>query len=118
MRLHPIRHEDDRRILTEYISDIAFRRAKVIETKGKVTLGKHYHNNSDSVFYILRGKGVYILKRANDSRAPTSRSWLFEGDCIYVPRGLIHTFELYPGTIMLETASEPFDKNDEIQVIE
>ena len=52
MRLHPIRHEDDRRILTEYISDIPFKRAKVIETKGKVTLGKHYHNNNDSVFYM------------------------------------------------------------------
>lgn len=116
MRLPTIRHEDDRRILTEYISNIPFKRAKVIESKGKVTVGNHYHKNNDSVFYMLRGKCSYTLKSAHSTVARISRGWLFEGDCLFVPRGIIHTFNLLPETIMLEAATEPYDKEDEIQV--
>lgn len=118
MNLPTIRHEDDRRVLTEYISNIPFKRAKVIETKRKCVLGKHYHNNNDSVFYMLKGKGICTLKSIRRADAPIKRQWLFEGDCIFVPREIIHRFELFPDTILLETASEPFDPNDEIQVTE
>lgn len=116
MKLQPTRHEDDRRILTEYISGIPFKRAKVIETKKKCILGKHYHNESDSVFYVLKGKCNYILKSAHSSTARVKRDWLFEGECLFVARGIAHTFELYPDTILLETASEIYDPKDEIQV--
>lgn len=118
MKLLPIKHEDDRRILTEYISDIPFKRAKVIEAKGKVIVGRHYHNNNDSVFYILKGKAVMQLWPwyRGDRPAKMTRKWLFEGDCEFVSRGTVHTFELYPDTIMLETASEPYDQKDEISI--
>lgn len=116
MRLPVTRHEDDRRVLTEYISNIPFKRAKVIESKGKVTLGKHYHKNNDSVFFVLKGKTSYHLKSAHSSTAKESRGWLFEGECLFVPRGIIHTFNLLPSTIMLESATEPYDKEDEISV--
>ncbi len=116
MRLPVKRHEDERRILTEYVSDIPFKRAKVIEVKSKTILGNHWHQNNDSVFYILKGKGNYTLKSAQSSTLRTQRGWLFEGECLFVPRGMIHTFELLAGTIMLETATEPYDEKDEIQV--
>ena len=118
MKLQPIIHEDERRVLTEYVSDIPFRRAKVLQTKGNVTLGKHYHENNDSVFYMLKGKGNYTLKSAHDSKAKVSRGWMFEGDCLFVPRGVIHTFEILSDSIMLECATLPYDAKDEIQVIE
>ena len=113
MKLPVTKHEDDRRTLTEYISNIPFKRAKIIESKGAVTVGNHYHNNNDSVFYILKGKCAYTLKEAN-SNSPSIRDWMFEGDCLFVPRGMIHKFELLPNTIMLETASEPYEESDEI----
>ncbi len=115
MKLKPIRHEDERRILTEYISGIPFKRAKVIETKEKCVLGKHYHNLSDSVFYMLYGGGRYYLKPLNGDAIEDE---FFEGECLFVPKGVIHTFVLDAYSIMLETASEIYDKNDEIQVIE
>lgn len=118
MKLHPIRHEDHRRVLTEYISDIPFKRAKVIQSKGRVTVGNHYHENNDSVFYLLKGKALMVLKDTAIRGKLLKREWMFEGDCQFVPRGVIHTFTLLEGTIMLETASEPYDAKDEIQVIE
>lgn len=120
MQLTPIRHEDDRRILTEYISDIPFKRAKVIEAKGKVTVGNHYHEKNDSVFYILKGKArmsLYPYYQKKHEARPTVR-WLFQGDCELVRMGTVHIFEMYPDTIMLETATEPYDKTDEIQAPE
>ena len=116
MKLQPIRHEDDRRVLTEYISDIPFRRAKVLEVKKKCVLGRHYHNDNDSVFYVLKGKGVVELQSAHSRQAHIKRDWMFEGDCLFVARGIIHTFTLYPGTIMLECATLPFNEKDEIQI--
>lgn len=117
MNLPTTRHEDERRVLTEYIKDIPFRRAKVLETKKKCVLGNHYHLNSDSVFYVLKGKCSYTLKSRHPRKGMT-RGWLFEGECIFVSRGVIHTFTVWPDTIILEAASEPFDKNDEIQATE
>lgn len=116
MRTQPVKHEDDRRVLTEYISDMPFRRAKVIKIKKKCVLGQHYHKKSDSVFYILQGKGSYKLQPVGTKKI--THDWLFEGECLFVPKDVIHTFELYEGTIMLEAASEPYDKEDEIQVFE
>ena len=46
------------------------------------------------------------------------REWMFEGDCKFVPAGVVHTFELREDTILLEAASEIYDPQDEIQVTE
>jgi mannose-6-phosphate isomerase-like protein (cupin superfamily) len=116
MRIPVYKHEDERRILIEWNKDIPIKRCKVIQTKDKCILGKHYHNDSDNIFYMLKGKGSYTLRSTISSRV--ERNWLFEGDCLFVPRGVVHTFELLADTIMLEAASEPYNKDDEIQVTE
>jgi mannose-6-phosphate isomerase-like protein (cupin superfamily) len=110
------RHEDERRILTEYVKDIPFKRAKVIEVKQRCQIGNHYHEKSDSVFYLLKGKAKYQFEPIN----PNSRrevGWMFEGDCEFVPRNVAHTFDVWAGTILLELASEPYEAKDEIPFI-
>ena len=116
MKLQTYRHEDKRRTLIEWIKDIPVRSIKTIYVKEKLPLGVHYHKNKDEVFYLQQGKGIMYLKSAHDSQAKMSREWIFEGECIYVPRGTIHVFELFPGSILLEAATEPFNEHDEIKV--
>ena len=116
MNLPITRHEDERRTLIEWNKDIPMKRSKVLIVKKKSVLGKHYHNLSDSIFYILKGKCIITTKSAHSNTAPVHRKWMFEGDCEFVPRGIIHRFEVFPGTVMLESATEPFNNNDEIQV--
>lgn len=116
MKLPITRHEDERRILIEYIKDIPMKRSKILMVKKKSVLGKHYHNNNDSVFYMLKGKGICTLKSIHSETAPVHRNWMFEGDCIFVPRGVIHRFELWPDTVMLESSSEIYDPKDEIRI--
>ncbi len=113
MKLEITKHEDNRRVLTEWINGLPFKRCKVIEVKERSILGNHYHLKNDSAFYVMKGKATYWLKSLVKDKV-IDRGWLFEGEGIYVERGLVHTFEVYPGTIMLESASEPFDKSDEI----
>lgn len=116
MRLPITRHEDDRRILTEWNRDIPMSRCKIIESKGKAILGRHYHERNDSIFYMFKGKGNYILKSAYRTQERANRGWLFEGDAIFVPRGVVHTFQLFPGAVMMEACSESYDAKDEIVV--
>ncbi len=115
MKLQPIRHEDERRVLTEYISGISFKRAKVLEVKVKSKLGRHYHKKNDSVFFLLKGEGIYSLQPLGGL---IEEATFKEGDCLFVPRNVIHTFELDAGSIMLETSTETYDKEDEISATE
>lgn len=109
---HPtIKHEDSRRTLVEWVKDLPIRCIKTIYVKTKMPLGNHYHLKKDEVFYLLKGKGVAILTTPKTYK----REWIYEGDCIYVPRGTIHTFNLYPDSILLEAATEPYDPIDEIR---
>lgn len=114
MNLPVIKHEDERRVLTEWLSDIPVKRCKVIEAKGKVTLGNHYHNKNDSVFFVFRGKAQWTTRSTRSRTAPVHRGWLHEGESLFVPRGMIHTFVAYPGTVMFEAATETYDPTDEI----
>jgi len=116
MKLPVYKHEDDRRVLTEYVKDLGFKRAKVIEVKKRCSLGNHYHNDSDSVFFCLKGKTKFRFEPVRTG-ARVDIGWMFEGDCEFVPRGVAHTFEVYPDTILLELASEPYNEKDEIPFI-
>lgn len=101
------KHEDERRILIEWVNNIPFKSAKIVIAKNDLPLGEHYHNNKDEIFYLLKGNGSIKLDQVE--------SVFNEGDCIFVKRGTMHTFVLSAGSILLGVGSEPFDSNDEIQ---
>ena len=112
MQPTPYKHEDSRRVLTEWIKDMPIKAVKIVEVKdSKMPLGKHYHKNKDEYFYLLKGKGVVTL-----SGRRNFRTWLFPGETVFIPRGVAHTFELEAGTIMLGASTESFDPNDEIPI--
>ena len=108
------KHEDERRVLIEWVKDFPFRSAKVVISKGKMELGKHFHQNKDELYYMLKGKMTYTLITGKK----VYRQWLFEGETLFVHRGVGHTFLMYPDSILLGAQTEPFDQNDEIPIIE
>lgn len=103
-----VRHEDERRILIEFIHNEVFRTAKVLYLKKDSLLGNHYHNKKDDVFFLLKGAGTATL----DGKL----SIMNEGDCIYVKAGTVHSFHLKEDSILIEASTLPYDKEDEIQV--
>ncbi len=106
-----IKHEDKRRILVEWIKDIPVKSLKTIYVKEKTPLGNHYHLQKDEIFFVAKGKGNYVLTKDNKQQ----RGWLFEGEALFVERGTIHTFIMYPESILLEAATEPYNPIDEIR---
>lgn len=104
-----VRHEDDRRILVEFIQDMPIRSCKVITMKQDGVIGNHYHENKYEVFYVLQGEGHIVL----DSKIIELRS----GDRIEIPTHSEHTFFLKGGSILLEASSMPYDPEDEHAII-
>lgn len=117
MNLRTFSHEDDRRTLVEWIKDIPVKCLKTIYVKSNAPLGDHYHNNKDEIFYVAKGKGVYKIREPRKN-SKIYRQWIYEGECIKVDRGLVHTFEMQPGSILLEAATEPYNHEDEIPFVE
>lgn len=101
-----MKHEDNRRILTEFGNGKDWKVCKVIQTKEDCVLGKHYHREKDESFMLVRGKGeVKITKQFEDME-------LFKE--YYVPAGTIHEFYLTKGSILVGLCSKEFNPNDEI----
>jgi mannose-6-phosphate isomerase-like protein (cupin superfamily) len=111
MNLKTTKHEDNRRTLIEWVNDLPIKCIKTIYVKDNSPLGCHYHNHKDEVFYLVKGKGVVTLTYPDKQE----RDWMFEEDCIFVPRGVIHTFVLEAGSILLEAATEVYKPEDEIR---
>jgi len=105
------KHEDARRILHEWVDGDCVKSVKTIYVKGKVSLGNHYHLNKDEYFYMARGKANYVLTGDKFYK----RGWIFEGEGIKVTKGIIHTFIVYPDSILLEAATEVYNPIDEIR---
>lgn len=99
------RHEDDRRVLTEWVRDFPLRTCKALEVKQDSILGDHFHKEKDEVFYLLKGSGFVTLD--------SDRTELKVGDVIYAARGVKHTFELAKDSILLEAGNKPFDPTDD-----
>lgn len=101
------KHEDDRRVLYDW-AEGSFKSAKAVIIKQESVIGDHYHNNKDEEFFLLQGKFKVLFVAGSldtvDQDAPCY---------VYVPRGAYHRFVLDPGSILLGTATEPFDKHDE-----
>lgn len=102
------KHEDDRRILIEWIADEEFRSAKVVIAKSDQAVGDHYHQQKDEAFLLLTGKAKrVIIGSEEETDVSPFRKWV-------VPKGVYHLFELEKGSILLGVASKKFDPNDEI----
>lgn len=108
MKLPIFKHEDDRRLLVEYVHDIPTRNIKVLYIKQDSVLGKHYHKLKDDIFYLIKGSGKYILDEIEEN--------FVEGDSFYVPRGVTHTLKMKAGSIIIESSSEPYEKGDEHEI--
>jgi mannose-6-phosphate isomerase-like protein (cupin superfamily) len=104
-KIKPFFHEDERRIMAEYIEDIPMRSSKVIFMKKDAEVGNHWHELKDEVFFLLKGSGTYKL----DGKVKDFK----EGDCIFVKRGTTHTLNLKQGSIVLESSTMPYTKQDE-----
>lgn len=109
MKLQVNKHEDDRRVLTEWIADQPIRCCKVLIMKEDGRVGQHYHNNKVDTFYLLEGRGEYKIG--------DEEGQLVKGGCYRAEKGIPHTFYLRKGSILLEASSTPYDKTDEISIV-
>lgn len=100
------RHEDDRRLLIEWIKDFPLRASKIVIAKDNCNIGQHYHSKKDEVFYLLKGYGRVTLDGDTDE--------MNEGDIVFVGRGIVHSFWLEKESILLGCGTKPFDPDDEL----
>lgn len=98
-------HEDERRMLIEWIVDYQFKTAKVIIMKKATSVGDHYHKEKEEIFFLLKGKGEVELDGVREE--------LKEGDIVFANRGVKHTFYLPKNSILLEAGTKPFDETDD-----
>ncbi len=98
-------HEDDRRLLCEWIPDIPVRTCKAFFIKEDCRLGDHYHRETTDIFFLLKGSGTYILDGIEKE--------FKEGQCIKVLPKVMHTLKLKKYSILLEASTLPYDKSDE-----
>lgn len=108
MNLPVIKHEDERRILIEWISDFHIRNCKALIVKEDCELGNHYHKNKVDTFLFLKGAGTFRIGNHSGD--------LIEGNCYRAGLGVPHTFHLKSGSILLEASTTPYDKEDEIPI--
>src|SRR3990167_769450 len=102
-------HEDERRIIIEWISDQQFRTAKAVIGKGSGVVGDHYHNKKDEIFLLFIGHAKrVVIGDKEELNVPALKRW-------FVPKGTYHLFELEPGAILLGACTKPFDINDELK---
>ena len=102
-------HEDERRVLIEWIEDLPMRSAKVVIAKTDEAVGDHHHNKKDEVFFLLSGKAKrVVIGDKQEFDVPAPRKW-------YVPRRMHHIFELEKNSILLSASTEKFDPDDEIR---
>lgn len=102
------RHEDDRRIVYDW-AEGDFKSAKAVVIKKEIAIGDHYHNNKDEQFLLLTG--VFLELIVGDEK----NYYIKAPHYINIPRGTYHKFVCSVGSILLGTASELFDQNDEIK---
>ena len=109
MKLETTKHEDDRRILTEWIKDFPIRTCKVLVMKKDGELGNHYHTRKVDTFFLLKGSGEYKIGKDDWQE-------FNEGDCLMAEMFKPHSFKLKKDSILLEASSKPFDPDDEHKI--
>ena len=103
------RHEDERRIILEWIGNMPFRSAKAVIAKTDEAVGGHYHNKKDEVFFLLSGRAKRVVVGDVEEFGVVAPKKWFAG------KGVHHIFELEKGAILLTAATGAFDPEDEIK---
>lgn len=102
------KHSDDRRTIYDW-ADGDFKAAKALIAGENCIVGDHYHKRKDEQFFLLIGTATKVVIGGEEL-------WDIEAPCkFHVQAGSYHRFELTPGSILLGTASEPFDPSDEMK---
>lgn len=104
-----ITHEDERRIIYDWAQG-SFKSAKAAVIKKRMPVGDHYHKNKDEEFLLLQGEFLELQVGEDiqyNIKAPHK---------VHIPRGTYHRFVCEEGSILLGTATELFDINDEIKL--
>lgn len=108
MNSNIFKHEDERRILIEWIQNTPFCTSKIVIAKSEVPIGNHWHNKKNEIFLLITGMAKKVVigdKEELNITAPFK--WV-------VPKGIYHSFILQKDSILLGVADKPFDPKDEI----
>lgn len=109
MNSQPIIHKDKRRILYDWCQG-NFKSAKAVEVLEEISIGDHYHEKKEEVFFLIKGKfielhvGGIILFNVE---APHK---------VFIAKGVYHRFVCEKGSILLGVATDLFDEDDEIKL--
>lgn len=103
-----MKHEDDRRVIYDWATG-DFKSAKAVIVKKEIPIGDHFHLHKEEQFFLLQG--VFKELQLGDTigyniEAPHK---------VVVPKGMYHRFICSEGSILLGTATESFDPNDELK---
>lgn len=102
------KHEDERRTIYDW-AEGNFKSAKAVVVHSEIAVGDHYHNNKTEEFFLLQGEFL-LLQIGSEIKyhvvAPHK---------LVIPPGTYHKFICSKGSILLGTATELFDPNDEIR---
>ena len=108
------KHEDERRILYEWVENQNFKSAKVVIVKDEIPIGDHHHNKKTEVFFLLSGMFKELM--LGESRDKYQKWFNVKAPYkVEVPKGYYHKFVCIKGSVLLGVASEPFDETDEIR---
>ena len=97
-----MRHEDNRRTLTEFGNGKDWRLCKVVIIKKDCVLGNHHHKEKDESFMLIKGTGYF-----NKEEMILFKEY-------FVSRGTVHEFFLTENSILISLATKEFDPDDEI----
>ena len=102
-------HEDDRRILIEWVRDMPLRSPKAIVAKTEEGIGDHYHRNKEEVFFLVRGTAKrVVVGDAEERDVVAPRKWI-------IPRNVYHIFVLEKDAVLISAATDVFSPDDEIR---
>ena len=102
-------HEDDRRIIYDWALG-NFKSAKAVIVKKEIPIGDHYHKNKEEEFLLLTGMFLELQvgeEITYNVKAPYK---------VFIPKNTYHKFICEKNSILLGTATQLFDINDEIKL--
>lgn len=98
-------HADSRRELLEWVTDSSIRACKVVRALEDCVVGNHYHRLKHEIFCLIEGAGSVTIDGNTE--------FLVVGESLLIRRGVMHSFRLAKGSILLGAATEPFDSTDD-----